>query len=109
MVLISPSALPQERPEAEWDAIEDLPVPLLKASDDGRIVASNREARNLLHIASTEGRFLSDVLDGPGRPINDWLAQAMGGQGAHVSEFLRRSVRKPRNLRASHPEHRRGG
>jgi two-component system cell cycle sensor histidine kinase/response regulator CckA len=89
LVLISPSAVFEERPEAEWDAIEDLPVPLLKVSDCGRIVASNREARNLLHVASTEGRFLSDVLDGPGRPINDWLAQAMGGQGAHVSEFLR--------------------
>lgn len=75
--------------EADWAAIEDLPVPLLKVSHEGKLLASNREARQLLGIASTQGRRLSDVLDGPGRPINDWLAQAMNGAGAHVSEFLR--------------------
>ena len=88
-VLTVPPADSRPPREAEWDAIEDLPVPLLKVTDDGRLVASNREARKLLHIGSTEGRKLSDVLDGPGRPINDWLAQALGGQGTQVSEFLR--------------------
>ncbi|MDB9838512.1 hypothetical protein OAC40_00110 [bacterium] len=39
---------------AEWDAIEDLPVPLLKISSAGEVLASNREARTLLDLASTE-------------------------------------------------------
>lgn len=75
--------------EAGWDAIEDLPVPLLDIATDGRLLGSNREARQLLGTASTEGRKLSDVLDGPGRPINDWLAEAITGHGGHVSGFLR--------------------
>lgn len=75
--------------EAGWDAIEDLPVPLLDISTDGRLLGSNREARQLLGTATTEGRNLSDVLEGPGRPINDWLAEAVIGQGGNVSQFLR--------------------
>lgn len=75
--------------EAGWDAIEDLPVPLLDIATDGRLLGSNREARQLLGTALTEGRKLSDVLDGPGRPINDWLAEAITGHGGHVSGFLR--------------------
>ncbi|MDP5084436.1 MAG: ATP-binding protein [Yoonia sp.] len=75
--------------EAGWDAVEDLPVPLLKIARDGRLLGSNREARHLLHISSSQGQRLSDVLDGPGRPINDWLAEALAGQEGHVSQFLR--------------------
>lgn len=75
--------------DAGWDAIEDLPVPLLDIATDGRLLGSNREARQLLGAATTEGRKLSDVLDGPGRPINDWLAEAITGHGGNVSGFLR--------------------
>ena len=75
--------------DAGWDAIEDLPVPLLDIATDGRLLGSNREARHLLGISTTEGRKLSDVLDGPGRPINDWLSEAVTGHGGNVSGFLR--------------------
>ena len=74
---------------AEWEAIEDLPVPLLKVSPDGVVLASNREARTLLDIASTEGKRIGDVLDGLGRPIGDWVREAIEGRGGNVSQFLR--------------------
>lgn len=74
---------------AEWDAIEDLPVPLLKISSDGAVLASNREARSLLDIASTDGKRVGDMLDGLGRPIADWLREAIEGRGGYVSQFLR--------------------
>tara|TARA_R110002051_G_scaffold40694_2_gene84621 strand:+ start:4166 stop:6469 length:2304 start_codon:yes stop_codon:yes gene_type:complete len=74
---------------AEWDAIEDLPVPLLKISADGEVLASNREARGLLDITSTKGKRVSDVLDGLGRPFGDWLREAIEGRGGYVSQFLR--------------------
>lgn len=74
---------------AEWDAIEDLPVPLLKISADGDVLASNREARNLLDISTTSGKRVADVLDGLGRPIGDWLREAIEGRGGYVSQFLR--------------------
>jgi two-component system cell cycle sensor histidine kinase/response regulator CckA len=56
---------------AEWDAIEDLTVLLLKISADGAVLASNREARTLLDIALTQGKRVCDMLDGLGRPIGD--------------------------------------
>ncbi len=73
----------------EWDAIEDLPVPLLKISADGELVASNREARGLLGVPSTHGKRVADVLDGLGRPFGDWLREAIEGRGGDVSQFLR--------------------
>jgi len=90
-IYLLPGAAPAPMPpqlEAGWDAIEDLPVPLLKIARDGGLLGSNREARHLLKIGSTTGRHLADVLDGPGRPINDWLAEALTGHAGHVSQFL---------------------
>ncbi len=74
---------------AGWDAIEDLPVPLLKIAADGRLLASNKEARLLLNQQSTEGQRVADILDGLGGPINDWLREASEGRGGHASQFLR--------------------
>ena len=74
---------------AEWDAIEDLPVLLLKISADGAVLASKREARTLLDIASTQGTRVGDMLDGLGRPIGDWIREAVEGRGGYVSQFLR--------------------
>ncbi len=72
-----------------WDAIEDLPVPLMKIAEEGDILASNREARQLLGIDESRSQKVQDVLDGLGRPIGDWLREAVNGQGGHVSQFLR--------------------
>ncbi len=74
--------------EAGWDAIEDLPVPLLKVAHDGALLGSNREARKLLDIGSARKLHLADVLNDPGRPINDWLAEALSGDAGNVSQVL---------------------
>ncbi len=74
---------------AGWDAIEDLPVPLMKISPDGDVLASNREARQLLRVDDTTGKRVADLLDGLGRPINDWLREAAEGRGGNISQFLR--------------------
>lgn len=73
----------------DWDEIEDLPVPLMKISCDGLVLGSNREARQLLRIDDSTGRRVAELLDGLGRPINDWLREAAEGRGGHVSQFLR--------------------
>ncbi len=90
-IYLLPGVIPAQKPpqlEAGWDALEDLPVPLLKIAKDGALLGSNREARQLLNVTSTEGRSLSDLLRDPGRPINDWLTEALTDYGAHVSQFL---------------------
>lgn len=73
---------------AGWDAIEDLPVPLLKVAQDGALLGSNREARKLLDIGPARKLHLADVLTDPGRPINDWLAEALSGRAGNVSQVL---------------------
>ncbi len=85
----TPTTAPQRAMSGGWSAIEDLPVPLLKISADGDILASNREARQLLGIADTTGKRVQEVLDGLGRPVEDWLKEAINGQGGNVSQFLR--------------------
>ncbi len=72
-----------------WEAIEDLPVPLLKVTPEGIIAASNREARHLFDIQTTENRRFAELLDGLGRPIDDWIREAAMGRGGHASQFLR--------------------
>ena len=91
-VFFLPGAVPpQAAPQLDvgWDGIEDLPVPLLKIANDGHLLGSNREARQLLHFKATDAPRLADILDGPGRPINDWLTEVAAGREGHVSQFLR--------------------
>ncbi|WP_368188317.1 ATP-binding protein [Aestuariibius sp. HNIBRBA575] len=74
---------------AAWDAVEDLPVPLLKIAVTGEVVGSNREARQLLNNQIPNGTRLADLMDGLGRPIVDWLREAAEGRVAPSPEFLR--------------------
>lgn len=72
-----------------WAAVETLPLPLLKISVDGEILASNREARNLLNLEDTTDKRIADILDGLGQPLNNWLREAAEERSGHVSQFLR--------------------
>lgn len=72
----------------DWDAIEELPVPLLKVAATGEIISSNREARVLLKSRIESGTRLSDLLEGLGRPIVDWLSEAAMGRGSQTPQFL---------------------
>lgn len=73
---------------ADWDAIEELPVPLLKIAVTGEVLASNHEARVLLNHKIKEGVRFSDLVKGLGRPLVDWLAETAGGRGASAPQFL---------------------
>jgi len=72
-----------------WQAIDELPVPLMKIAGDGEILASNREARELLSLEQTNGLVMSEVLDGLGRPVNDWIKEALEDRSAPSAQFLR--------------------
>ena len=72
-----------------WDAIEALPVPLLKVAATGEVLASNREARALLPMPVGRETRLSDLLQGLGRPIIDWLRETAEGRGTPGPQFLR--------------------
>lgn len=69
--------------------VERLPVALLRLAPDGRVLTANNHARRLLQLDDTEGSTLSDLTEGLGRPMSVWLDEALRGQGANRSEFLR--------------------
>ena len=95
---------------------EDLPVALLRLSPEGAVEQANRFARELLGLGSaapspTEagrasedatavadfGLDLAHLLEGLGRPLGDWLVDAMAGRAAQHTETLR-AVRRPGDI-----------
>ena len=72
-----------------WAFFDDLPVPLLKLTRDGTVELSNRPARDLLGTDSTDGKALSDLMEGLGRSISDWLDEVAADRGSTHSEVLR--------------------
>ncbi|MEO0783043.1 MAG: ATP-binding protein, partial [Pseudomonadota bacterium] len=71
-----------------WSMLEELPVALLKMSADGIIELSNLPSRVLLGVESGAGRRLSELVEGPGRPLSDWLRDAVEGRGSAQPEIL---------------------
>jgi len=78
-----------------WHFFDELPVPLLRITGDGRVVQANRRARSLLEFSNDKDGevYLSDLVEGPGRPIGDWLREAVEGRSLHRAEVLK--ARKP--------------
>lgn len=70
-------------------SFDSLPVPLLKVAPDGKILQANGMARQLICQAITRHTVMSDLMEGLGRSIADWLCEAAAGRGLHHSEFLR--------------------
>lgn len=72
-----------------WSAFQDLPVPLLRIAPDGTIAAFNRMAGTLVGDSLAEGVRVSDLMEGLGRPISDWISETMTGRAVQHTEFLR--------------------
>ncbi len=87
-VVLVPKAAPEvDIPEDM--GFETLPVPILKVSPTGDIAKANRSARDLLNADTDQDRNISDLMEGLGRSIPDWLSDAAAGKGLGRSEFLR--------------------
>ena len=72
-----------------WQFFDALPVPMLKLSGDGTVQMANRLARDLLGHPAPPATPLSDLLEGLGRPISDWMVDAVSGHGLHRAELVR--------------------
>jgi two-component system cell cycle sensor histidine kinase/response regulator CckA len=88
IALIPAAAQIAALPES-WTVIEELPVPLLKIARSGEILASNRAARTLVQREIRTNARLSDLFEGLGRPIIDWLEEVAGGHTSGDKQFLR--------------------
>lgn len=78
-----------------WKTIDDLPVPMLRLSVAGMIELANGAAQQLLSIEREPDMPLSGLMEGLGRSISEWLAEAATAALEHGgkphSEFLRLS------------------
>ncbi len=83
--------LPTDVPTVQRDLIvfDELPVALLKVAPNGRVLMANRMARRLVDKPIDSSSLMSNLMEGLGRSIEDWLAEAAAGHGKHHSEFLR--------------------
>jgi two-component system, cell cycle sensor histidine kinase and response regulator CckA len=94
-IYLLPAPSDDGRPTPARGGFEDLPVALLKLRPDGRLDEANRLARDLLGLPdgpqpeADAGPNLADLLDGPGRPMLDWLADAMAGLAENRPETVR--------------------
>lgn len=88
-VFLLPGVAAAERQPDGWAFFDELPVPLLKLTRDGMIQLSNRPARDLLSSEDCDEKLITDLLEGLGRSIADWLEDAALARGTVHSEFLR--------------------
>lgn len=75
------------RPKPLDTDFNTLPVALLRLSSDGVITDANDTARQLL-ADDAVGRPIATLLEGPGRPITDWLAETVESQGPSRPEVV---------------------
>lgn len=72
-----------------WHAFQDLPVPLIKVAPDGNVQSFNLIATELIGVSLVKDTHLSQIMEGLGRSINDWIKDALAGKAVQNSEFLR--------------------
>lgn len=72
-----------------WQAFHDLPVPLIKVAPDGAVLSFNKMAMSLIGVQLAKDIHLSDLMEGLGRSITDWLGDTLAGRKVQKSEFLR--------------------
>lgn len=69
-------------------SFEALPVALMRLAAGGEVLAVNRAARGLLGQIAPDAR-LADLFEGLGRPVEDWVADALTGRLESRPEVLR--------------------
>ena len=103
-LFLLPDEAGAERAPDGWAFFDELPVPLLKLDPSGALELSNRPARKLLGVETCDGRMLADMLEGLGRPISDWLAEAGRGPRRAPVRVPQGAPPGSRGLRAGDPQ-----
>ncbi len=87
-IYLLPGALTGEM-SSGWQFFDNLPVPMLKISENGVVVQANRLARGLLNDPMSKETDLSELVEGLGRSLTDWISDAAKGRGLKRPEVLR--------------------
>ncbi len=80
---------PDGSQDRSWSQIDAIPVPLMKISIDGKILMANRRAQKLLSLPDDPPLDFADVVEGLGRPVDEWLLDVSEGRNANRTEVVR--------------------
>jgi len=89
LYFLPPPDVEDDLPNPDWKVFQDMPIPMIKIAPDGTVQAFNKRASALVGVMLIEGTHLSDLMEGLGRSISDWLGDTLAGRLIQKSEFLR--------------------
>ncbi|QUS36866.1 response regulator [Falsirhodobacter algicola] len=69
--------------------LEHVPVALVTFEGDGSLSFANRAAREILQIEPAAAPTLTELFEGLGRPLGEWLAEVLEERVPTASEVLR--------------------
>ena len=79
---------PGGAPDRAWTHSDAIPVPLMKISTSGKILMANRRAKKLLAIPDGATLDFADVVEGLGRPVDEWLLDVSEGRAGNRTEVV---------------------
>ncbi len=71
------------------DDFEQVPVALIRFTAAGALRQANQAARDLLRLGVTDSATVTDLFEGLGRSLADWVADTAAGRIPASSEILR--------------------
>ncbi|MEL7115414.1 MAG: ATP-binding protein [Pseudomonadota bacterium] len=83
---------PETTPEVERTNADSIPVPLMRISANGRILMANARAKKLLALDSGTTHEFAEVIEGLGRPIEEWLRDVTEGRGTGRTQVVRAAL-----------------
>ncbi len=69
-------------------AFDTLPIAMLRLTAEGNVLAANQAARALMGEVDP-GQSLSELFEGLGRPVADWVTDARAGRAERRPEVMR--------------------
>ncbi len=69
-----------------------IPVPMMKLSASGRILTANRRAQVLLAMPEATDLNFASLVEGLGRPVEDWLRDVSEGRVSMRAEVVRATL-----------------
>lgn len=87
--LLDTSNAPETTGPASPESLQGLPVGIAHIDAHGILQICNEEARRLLQLHDCTQQPLSDLVEGLGRPIVEWIADISAGRMPRATEVLR--------------------
>ncbi|MBT0956695.1 response regulator [Alphaproteobacteria bacterium KMM 3653] len=88
-VYLLPQTAAQNVTMPDAPVLDSLPVALLWLDDGGSVSLMNRLAGELLGPNLGKGSTFSELFEGLGRPVGDWLAECQQGRGLNRPQVVR--------------------